>query len=133
MRRPACEPRHYLDITASCRCFQRCGIDVPARQAGVMLLPGAGSRRALDCLAAELAARMPGASGSSGALTRASIARRRSTMCAGGRGSAECRTRIVALPGGERCADDFGRGRCAAARSLGRICTAGVSNGIQKS
>ena len=54
---------HYLDITGEVAVFQALGArDAEARAAGVMLLPGAGFDVVpSDCLAAHLAARLPGA------------------------------------------------------------------------
>ncbi|MBX9928343.1 MAG: saccharopine dehydrogenase NADP-binding domain-containing protein, partial [Gemmatimonadaceae bacterium] len=53
----------YLDITGEITVFERCAArDAEARQAGVMLLPGAGFDVVpSDCLAAHLARRLPGA------------------------------------------------------------------------
>lgn len=54
---------HYLDITGEVPVFQAlAATDARAREAGVMLLPGVGFDVVpTDCLAAHLAARLPGA------------------------------------------------------------------------
>lgn len=57
------EKVHYLDITGEVPVFEALlGMDAPARAAGITLLPGAGFDVVpSDCLAAHLAARLPGA------------------------------------------------------------------------
>jgi saccharopine dehydrogenase (NAD+, L-lysine-forming) len=63
---------HYLDLSGELPVYlDIAGADAAARQAGVMLLPGVGFVvAASDCLAAHLAARMPGARRLSIALSR---------------------------------------------------------------
>ncbi len=54
---------HYLDITGEVQVFEACaGRDVPARTAGVMVMPGVGFDVVpSDCLAAHLKRRLPSA------------------------------------------------------------------------
>ena len=54
---------HYLDVAGELAVFEDIArLDVPARERGVMLMPGAGFVVVVsDCLAAHVAARLPGA------------------------------------------------------------------------
>src|SRR5207249_4795672 len=54
---------HYLDITGEIRVIESCARrDAEARRTGIMLMPGAGFDVVpSDCLAAHVAARLPGA------------------------------------------------------------------------
>ncbi|GIV33399.1 MAG: membrane protein [Chitinophagales bacterium] len=54
---------HYLDITGEIEVFERCaGYDAPAKEAGIMVMPGTGFDVVpSDCLAAHLKRRLPDA------------------------------------------------------------------------
>ncbi|MHC5210504.1 MAG: saccharopine dehydrogenase family protein [Planctomycetota bacterium] len=129
---------HYLDITGELAVFEaRLAQDGAARAAGVLLLPGAGlDVVATDCLAAELAARLPGATHLElGLLALGEVSRgtARSMLEALSLGGAECRDgRIVRVPfGGARRTIDFGRGAVPClSLPWGDVCTAHVSTGI---
>ena len=128
---------HYLDITGELAVFQALlALDSKARSAGVMLLPGAGLDVVpSDCLAAELSARLPGATHLElallplGGLSRGTAL---TMLRVAPRGGAECSEgRIVATDSVRTRDVDFGRGpvRCLAL-PWGDICTAHVSTGI---
>jgi short subunit dehydrogenase-like uncharacterized protein len=109
---------HYLDITGELEVFElMAGRDGKAKQAGVMLLPGAGFDVVpSDCLAAHLKRRLPGATHLSlafqsvgGGLSRGTA----NTMAENlGRGGAVRRDgRIIPVPAAWRTREvDFGRG-----------------------
>jgi len=128
---------HYLDITGELAVFQALlALDGEARAAGVMLLPGAGLDVVpSDCLAAALAARLPGATRLELALLPLGGISRGTALTmlrVAPRGGAECRGgRIVATRGARVRDVDFGRGpvRCLSL-PWGDICTAHVSTGI---
>lgn len=129
---------HYLDITGELSVFQALlALDGRARASGAMLLPGAGLDVVpSDCLAAELAARLPGATQLELALLPLGGVSRGTALTmlrAAGRGGAECRDgAVVALPAGVRVREiDFGRGPVTCiALPWGDVCTAHVSTGI---
>jgi short subunit dehydrogenase-like uncharacterized protein len=129
---------HYLDVTGELAVFRALlAQDEAARSAGVMLLPGAGlDVVAGDCLAAGLAARLPGATHLElGLLALGGVSRgtARSMLEALLQGGAERRDgRILRVPfGAARRAIDFGRGGVPClALPWGDVCTAGVSTGI---
>jgi len=130
---------HYLDITGELTVFRElAGLDAAARAAGVMLLPGAGLDVVpSDCLAAELAVRLPGATRLELALLPLGGVSRGTALTmlrAATRPGAECRDGVIVELHGFRQRDvDFGRGpvRCLAA-PWGDVCTASVSTGIRE-
>jgi short subunit dehydrogenase-like uncharacterized protein len=109
---------HYLDITGEIGVFEAlAALDGEAREAGVMLLPGAGFDVVpTDCLAAHLKRRLPGATRLSlafvalrGGLSRGTAA----TMVenAGGGGMVRRGGRLTPVPAAWRSRQvDFGRG-----------------------
>ena len=128
---------HYLDITGELAVFQALAAqDGAARAAGVMLLPGAGLDVVpSDCLAAELAARLPGATRLElallplGGLSRGTAL---TMLRVAPRGGAECRDGAIVTTRVARAREvDFGRGpvRCLGL-PWGDVCTAQVSTGI---
>jgi short subunit dehydrogenase-like uncharacterized protein len=129
---------HYLDVTGEIDVFERvAGLDERARAAGVMLLPGVGFDVVpSDCLAAHVAARLPGARrlrlGFSG-LGGVSRGTARTMSEALGEGTRVRRGgRIEMLPAGSLVREfDFGEGpkRCVAI-SWGDVATAFHSTGI---
>jgi short subunit dehydrogenase-like uncharacterized protein len=128
---------HYLDITGELAVFEALrAFGDEARAAGVMLLPGAGLDVVpSDCLAAELAARVPGATRLElallplGGLSRGTAL---TMLRVAPRGGAECRGGAIVRTRAARVrAVDFGRGpvRCLGL-PWGDACTAHVSTGI---
>ena len=128
---------HYLDITGELAIFQALRAqDGAARAAGVMLLPGAGLDIVpSDCLAAELAARRPGATRLElallplGGLSRGTAL---TMLRVAPRGGAECQDGAIVTTRVARSREvDFGRGpvRCLGL-PWGDVCTAQVSTGI---
>lgn len=130
----------YLDITGELSVFRAlAALDGAARTAGVMLLPGAGLDVVpSDCLAAELSARLPGATRLElallplGGLSRGTAL---TMLRIAHRPGAECRDGVVVeLPPGTRARVrdiDFGRGPVPClALPWGDVCTAHVSTGI---
>ncbi len=131
---------HYLDITGEIDVFEAlASLDSEARERGVMLLPGVGFDVVpSDCLAASVAARVPGARKltiaiaglSFGAASRGTA---KSVMESIDRGTRVRRGgRIVALPAGSLAREiDFGEGpRPALAVGWGDVSTAWHSTGI---
>jgi short subunit dehydrogenase-like uncharacterized protein len=130
---------HYLDITGEIDVFEGLAArDDEARTAGVMLLPGVGFDVVpSDCLAAHLAARMPGARRltlgimGSGQLSHGTATTAMENQHRGGmvrRGG-----RIVSVPAAWRTREiDFGDGRRRTAVTIpwGDVATAWHSTGI---
>ena len=130
---------HYLDITGEIGVFEALAArDIEARAAGVMLLPGVGFDVVpSDCLAAHLAARVPGAARLSlafrpqGGASRGTL----STMVAnlGMPGAVRRNGRIVPVPPAWRTRRiDFGDGVLRSATTIpwGDVSTAFHSTGI---
>lgn len=130
--------RHYVDITGEIEVFEAIArLDGEARDAGVMLLPGAGFDVVpSDCLAAHLKRRLPGATSLKLAFqSRGGISRGTLTTAVehAGRGGAVRRDgRIVPVPAGWRTIEvDFGRGPVAVTGiPWGDVSTAYHSTGI---
>jgi short subunit dehydrogenase-like uncharacterized protein len=132
-------PVHYLDITGEIAVFEALAArDAAARAAGVMLLPGVGFDVVpSDCLAAHLAARVPGArrlvlafEGLGGA-SRGTLATMAESL--GAPGAVRRGGRIVPVPPAWRTRRvDFGDGRPRAATTIpwGDVSTAWHSTGI---
>lgn len=129
--------RHYLDITGEIDVFEAlAALDARAKEAGVMLLPGAGFDVVpSDCLAAHLKARLPQAVrlhlsiGGFGSVSRGTA----KTMAEGAAYGTRVRRdgRIVELPSPPRGKADFGAGpRPTVALSWGDVATAWHSTGI---
>ena len=128
---------HYCDITGEIDVFEAmAGLDAEARGAGVMLLPGAGFDVVpSDCLAAHVAARLPGATRlrlSIGGLSKASRGTVK-TMLEGLGTAVRLRRdgRIVAGDPRSRASADFGTGtRPTVGVPWGDVSTAWRSTGI---
>ena len=128
---------HYLDITGEIDVFADLAtLDARAKGAGVMLMPGVGFDVVpSDCLAAHVAARLPGATSlrlSVGGLTRASRGTAKTMVEGIARGTRVRRgSRIVALRGTPRGKADFGDGQRSTVRvSCGEVATAWHTTGI---
>jgi short subunit dehydrogenase-like uncharacterized protein len=110
--------RHYVDISGEIDGFEAlAALDAQARQAGIVMLPGAGFDVVpSDCLVAHLAGRMPGAShlrlfirGAGGGVSRGTARSGIESMRRQGRIRRD--GRIVQVPPAWRtCEIDFGRG-----------------------
>lgn len=98
---------HYLDITGEIAVFEACRQQHPAaRQRHVVILPGVGFDVVpTDCLAAQLAARLPGASllelafAGGGGFSRGTL---KTMLLGGGGGAIRQDGRIVPVPRGWR-------------------------------
>ena len=128
---------HYLDITGEIDVFEAlAALDGKARDAGVMLLPGAGFDVVpSDCLAAHLVARLPDATRlrlSIGGLSRLSRGTAKTMVENVARGTAvRSAGRIVERPRASRGTADFGRGpRDTVGVSWGDVSTAWRSTGV---
>ena len=129
---------HYLDITGEIQVFEHlAGLDHRARSAGVSLLPGVGfDVIPTDCLAAHLAARLPGADRlrlafrSRGGVSRGTAL---TTLQGAGRGGAIRRSGVITpVPIGWKTSEvDFGDGpRAVVTIPWGDVSTAYHSTGI---
>ena len=128
---------HYCDITGEIDAFEALAArDARARAAGVTLMPGAGFDVVpSDCLAAHVAARLPGATRlrlSVGGLTRPSRGTAKTMVEAVARGTrVRVDGRIVVARGAPRGTADFGAGpRPTIGVSWGDVSTAWHSTGI---
>ena len=128
---------HYCDITGEIDVFEDlAGLDARARAAGVMLLPGAGFDVVpSDCLAAHVAARLPGATRlrlSIGGLTRLSQGTAKTMVENIARGTAvRSGGQIVERPFAPHASADFGTGpRPTVGVSWGDVSTAWYSTGV---
>jgi short subunit dehydrogenase-like uncharacterized protein len=130
---------HYVDITGEIDVFEALAArDGAARDAGVMLLPGAGFDVVpSDCLAAHLAARLPGATrlelaiAGSGRLSRGTLRTASENQQRGGMIRQGGALRSVP-PAWRTAAIDFGDGRPRSAVTIpwGDVATAYHSTGI---
>ena len=129
---------HYLDVAGELAVFEEIErLDAPARDRGVMLMPGAGFVVVVsDCLAAHVAARLPGAdrlrigTSSSSFLSRGSA----KTMIelVGGAASVRRDGVLTSVPvGAVEHAFDYGDGpSCSVAMSMAELVTAFRTTGI---
>ena len=130
---------HYVDITGEIAVFERIAAqNAAARQAGIVLLPGAGFDVVpSDCLAAHLKRRQPGLRRlrlSISGLTKASRGTARTALEALGKGTLARRGgEIVELERPQRSRSDFGRGPVETVGvSWGDVATAWYSTGAQE-
>ncbi len=128
---------HYVDITGEIDVFEALAArDAAAKAAGVTLLPGAGFDVVpSDCLAAHVAARLPGATrlrialGGFGAVSRGTAKTMLEGVAAGTRVRRD--GRIVTTPGTPRATLDLGDGpRPAVGVGWGDVATAWRSTAI---
>ena len=130
---------HYVDITGEIAVFERIAAqDAAARQAGIVLLPGAGFDVVpSDCLAAHLKRRQPGMQRlrlSISGLTQASQGTARTALEALGKGTLARRGgEIVELETPQRGRTDFGQGPVdTVGVSWGDVATAWYSTGAHE-
>lgn len=129
---------HYLDVTGEIPVFAALhGRDAEARERGVLLMPGAGFIVApSDCLAAHVAARLPGARRLRLGISGSRLVSRGSARTLASLVSEGVQVRrdgdLILLPwGGLERAFDFGRGpRPCLAVSWADVYTAGLTTGI---